>query len=130
MLNSMEYMQDDSMNSLDSRPAFLAQPSDIGATPTMYDPGNTLTPPPSSTTRDPFLPSVQGSGSGSSLLGWLNLGNQVSQTVISATRSGGSTRPQIRIGTSPAATTLQKQSGIVLAVIVAIFVGVILILRG
>lgn len=106
---------------------FLPQTGDLRLEPTMYDPGNTLTPP--TTGGAASNSSVQSHSTGSSLLGWLGLANNVANTVANSTRSGYTTRPGVNQKPSASMGSFGTVTTTTLIVIVAVFVGVLFMLK-
>lgn len=110
--------------SLDTVNASIFLPQSAGD-PSMYDPGSTLIPPTGGAASNS---PVQSSGTGSKILGWLGLATNVTNTVVNATRTGYTTRP----GVNSKATSLGSfgtLTGTTLVVILAVFVGVLFLLR-
>ena len=71
---------------------------------------------------------AQGSTTGASLFGWLSLASNVAATAVNASRSGATSRPLV----NRPATSLGSFGGVTtttLLVIVAVFIGVIFLLR-
>lgn len=94
--------------------------------PSTYDPGNVLTPP--TTGGASVNTPAQSAGTGAGILGWLGLANNVANTVSNATRQGYTTRPGV-YRSSSSLGSFGTVTTTTLLVIVAVFVGVLFLLR-
>lgn len=107
-----------------SDPAYTEVPPDLGlpGLPSGYD-WSTGAPPIGTQNQGPAAP-VSGQP-GSSLLGWLGLANNISQTVVNATRGGTPTTKRPATLTGSIAST----GAVTLGVVALVFVLVVMALR-